>query len=101
MLDMRHVDSESPSDVAHWLRSESADLWPALLDDALRVKDPQDVCHEQRSLFAAPDQRVVGDFPGVSSRGRKADARLSRLSGPQLAGVRHLRPDQDGLGRGI
>jgi Family of unknown function (DUF6788) len=31
MLDMKHVDSESPSDVADWLRSESADLWPALL----------------------------------------------------------------------
>ena len=28
---MKHADSESPSDVAHWLRSESADLWPALL----------------------------------------------------------------------
>jgi hypothetical protein len=31
MLDMKYVDSESPSDVAHWLQSESADLWPALL----------------------------------------------------------------------
>ena len=31
MLHMKHVDSESPSDVAHWLRSESANLWPALL----------------------------------------------------------------------
>ena len=28
---MKDVDSESPSDVAHWLRSESANLWPALL----------------------------------------------------------------------
>jgi len=28
---MKHVDSESPSDVARWLRSESADLWPAVL----------------------------------------------------------------------
>jgi hypothetical protein len=28
---MKHVDSESPSDVAHWLRSASANLWPALL----------------------------------------------------------------------
>ena len=28
---MKHDDSESPSDVAHWLRSESANLWPALL----------------------------------------------------------------------
>ncbi len=28
---MKHVDSESPSDVAHWLRSETANLWPALL----------------------------------------------------------------------
>jgi hypothetical protein len=31
MLDMKHVDSESPPDVAHWLQSESANLWPALL----------------------------------------------------------------------
>jgi hypothetical protein len=31
MLGMKHVDSESPSDVAHWLRSETASLWPALL----------------------------------------------------------------------
>ena len=28
---MKYVDSESPSDVAHWLRSESANFWPALL----------------------------------------------------------------------
>src|SRR5260370_17828329 len=28
---MKHVDSESPSDVARWLRSESTSLWPALL----------------------------------------------------------------------
>jgi len=28
---MKHVDSESPSDVARWLRSQSTDLWPALL----------------------------------------------------------------------
>src|SRR5713226_5973894 len=31
MFNMRHADSESPSDVAHWLRSEAADLWPAVL----------------------------------------------------------------------
>ena len=28
---MKHIDSESPSDVAHWLRNETAPLWPALL----------------------------------------------------------------------
>ena len=28
---MQYVDSESPSDVADWLLSESANLWPALL----------------------------------------------------------------------
>jgi hypothetical protein len=28
---MKHIDSETPSDVAHWLRSEMATLWPALL----------------------------------------------------------------------
>ena len=31
MLAMKHVDAESPSDVTHWLRSESANLRPALL----------------------------------------------------------------------
>jgi hypothetical protein len=31
MLDMKHVDSETPSDVARWLQSETTDLWPALL----------------------------------------------------------------------
>ena len=31
MSNMKHVDSESPCDVARWLRSESADLWPAVL----------------------------------------------------------------------
>ena len=31
MLGMKHVDSESPSDVARWLRSASTNLWPALL----------------------------------------------------------------------
>jgi hypothetical protein len=31
MLNMKQVDSESPSDVGHWLRSETATLWPALL----------------------------------------------------------------------
>jgi hypothetical protein len=31
MLGMSRVNSESPSDVAHWLRSEAANLWPALL----------------------------------------------------------------------
>src|SRR5260221_5232651 len=28
---MMHVDSESPLDVARWLRGESTNLWPALL----------------------------------------------------------------------
>src|SRR5580693_2980070 len=28
---MKHVDSESPSDVARWLGSEATNLWPALL----------------------------------------------------------------------
>src|SRR6202011_1362890 len=31
MFNMKHVDSESPSDVARWLQSASADLWPAVL----------------------------------------------------------------------
>ena len=28
---MTHIDSETPSDVARWLRSEATSLWPALL----------------------------------------------------------------------
>ena len=31
MSHMKHVDSESPSDVARWLQGASADLWPAVL----------------------------------------------------------------------
>ena len=31
MLHMKQVDSESPSDVARWLQSESTNLWPAFL----------------------------------------------------------------------
>jgi hypothetical protein len=31
MFHMKHVDSETPSDVASWLRSESSALWPAVL----------------------------------------------------------------------
>src|SRR6202051_1767731 len=31
MFEMKHVDSESPSDVERWLQSESASLWPAVL----------------------------------------------------------------------
>src|ERR1700688_5135291 len=37
---MKHVDSESPSDVAHWLRSESADLWPAVLGSLSLRRSP-------------------------------------------------------------
>src|SRR5258706_15839211 len=31
MFIMKHVDSESSADVARWLQSASADLWPAAL----------------------------------------------------------------------
>ena len=31
MFHMKHVDSESPSDVVRWLQSESRSLWPAVL----------------------------------------------------------------------
>jgi hypothetical protein len=31
MFDMKLVDSESPSDVEHWLQSASTNLWPAVL----------------------------------------------------------------------
>src|SRR5215471_15822170 len=31
MSGMKQIDSESPREVASWLRSEAADLWPAML----------------------------------------------------------------------
>jgi hypothetical protein len=31
MLSMKHIDSESPSDVARWLQIEAAESWPAVL----------------------------------------------------------------------
>jgi hypothetical protein len=31
MFHMKHVDSESPSDVVRWLQSESRAFWPAVL----------------------------------------------------------------------
>jgi hypothetical protein len=31
MLDVEHIDSESPSDVMRWLQSEAAVFWPAFL----------------------------------------------------------------------
>jgi hypothetical protein len=31
MFGMKQIDSESPREVASWLRSEAADLWPAML----------------------------------------------------------------------
>src|SRR6267378_3003943 len=31
MVVMNRIDSESPSDVMHWLQSEAAVLWPAFL----------------------------------------------------------------------
>jgi hypothetical protein len=31
MFGMKHIDSESPSDVARWLQIEAADIWPAVL----------------------------------------------------------------------
>jgi len=31
MFHMKHVDSESPTDVLHWLQNETAGLWPAIL----------------------------------------------------------------------
>src|SRR6202790_4703081 len=38
MPDMDHLDSESASDVMHWLQSEAAVLWPAFLGSlSLRI----------------------------------------------------------------
>jgi hypothetical protein len=37
---MSNVNSESPSDVALWLRSESANLWPALLGSLSLRRSP-------------------------------------------------------------
>jgi hypothetical protein len=37
---MSNVNSESPSDVARWLQSESANLWPALLGSLSLRRSP-------------------------------------------------------------
>src|ERR1700682_3137806 len=50
MFNMKHVDSESPSDVARWLQSESADLWPAVLG----------------SLSLRRSRCIRGKLPGLS-----------------------------------
>src|ERR1700687_3685405 len=50
MFNMKHVDSESPSDVARWLQSESADLWAAVLG----------------SLSLRRSRCIRGKLPGLS-----------------------------------
>jgi hypothetical protein len=43
MLDVEHIDSESPSDVMRWLQSEAAVLWPAFLGSlSFRRSHPAD-----------------------------------------------------------
>ena len=56
---------------------------------------------EDRRLFAAPDQRAIGNLPGAFAGGKKADARCGGLSGTQLARVGHFRAHQNGLGRSV
>ena len=69
---MKHVDSESPSDVAHWLRSASANLWPALLGSlSLRrsrcIRENCPAClsgeqHQSYVLYGRADGRRVAVY---------------------------------------
>jgi hypothetical protein len=69
---MKHVDSESASDVAHWLRSASANLWPALLGSlSLRrsrcIRENCPAClsgeqHQSYVLYGRADGRRVAVY---------------------------------------
>ena len=69
---MSHVNSESPSDVAHWLRSESANLWPALLGSLSlrRTKCTRENCaacqsgkqHQSYVLYSKAHRRRVAVY---------------------------------------
>ena len=66
---MKHVDSKSPSDVAHWLQSESAPLWPALLGSpSLRrsrcIRENCAACRsgEQHVLYGRANERRVAVY---------------------------------------
>src|SRR4030088_829623 len=63
---MKHVDSESPSDVAHWMRSESADLWPALLGSLSLRRSPciRENCPACRSGEQHPSYVLCGRLRG-------------------------------------
>jgi hypothetical protein len=69
---MQYVDSESPSDVADWLLSESANLWPALLGSlSLRrsrcIRENCPAClsgeqHQSYVLYGRADGRRVAVY---------------------------------------
>ena len=40
MFHMKHAASESPTDVMHWLQSEAAGLWPAVLGSLSLRRSP-------------------------------------------------------------
>ena len=40
MFNMKHAASESPTDVMHWLQSEAAGLWPAVLGSLSLRRSP-------------------------------------------------------------
>src|SRR3974390_1947454 len=92
---MEHADSESLSDVARWLRSESTSLWPALLGSlslrlgrCIRKKCP--ACrsgeqHQSYVLYGRTDGRRVAVYvpeelvPEVQRRLDKGRARQDLL----------------------
>jgi hypothetical protein len=54
MFNMKHADSESPCDIARWLQSESADLWPAVLG-SLSLRRSRCI-HENCPVFLSGEQ---------------------------------------------
>ena len=69
---MKHADSESPSDIARWLQSASADLWPAVLGSlSLRrsrcIRENCPAClsgeqHQSYVLYGRANGRRVGVY---------------------------------------
>jgi len=72
MFNMKHADSESPSDIARWLQSASADLWPAVLGSlSLRrsrcIRENCPAClsgeqHQSYVLYGRANGRRVGVY---------------------------------------
>ena len=66
MFHMKHADSESPSDIARWLRSETANLWPALLGSLSLRRSPciRENCPACQSGEQHPSYVLYGRLKG-------------------------------------